>query len=51
MKIINAFIEPIVREAIEKRQNSLATGDGDAKPEDEEGETLLDHLVSLTSDR
>lgn len=48
MKIVNAFIEPIVREAIEKRRNTLASGD--VKLEDEKGETLLDHLVSLTSD-
>ena len=50
MRIVNAFIEPIVREAIEKRRNLLAPGDGDVKMEDEKGETLLDHLVSLTSD-
>ena len=50
MRIVNAFIEPMVREAIEKRRNPLAPGDGDVKLEDEKGETLLDHLVSLTSD-
>ena len=50
MRIVNAFIEPIVRKAIEKRQNPLAPGDGDVKLEDEKEETLLDHLVSLTSD-
>jgi hypothetical protein len=31
-------------------RNTLAPGDGDVKLEDEKGETLLDHLVSLTSD-
>ena len=50
MKIFIAFIEPIVRKAIEKRRNPLAPGDGDVKMEDEKGETLLNHLVSLTSD-
>ena len=50
VRIVNAFIEPIVREAIDKRRNPLAPGDGDVKIEDEKGETLLDHLVSLTSD-
>ena len=50
MRIFNAFIEPIVREALEKRQNTLAPGDGDVKLEEEKGQTLLDHLVGLTSD-
>ncbi|KAH7882561.1 cytochrome P450 [Phlebopus sp. FC_14] len=49
MKVVNAYIEPILQEAIEKRKMALARGEKDGKgPSDED--TLLDHLVRLTTD-
>jgi hypothetical protein len=50
VKTVNAFIKLFIRETIDKQWNTLTPGDGDVKLEDEKGETLLDHLVSLMSD-
>lgn len=56
MKIVNAFLEPIIQEAIRKRKSNVeATGittnkaDVPEDPEVGEDETLLDHLVKYTS--
>ena len=51
MKIVNAYVEPIVKEALEKRKARGEKG-GEEKREDEidEDETLLDHLVEMTTD-
>lgn len=54
MKIIRAFIEPIVQDAVEKQKAMPPISDWEKqgkKPEDiEEDETFLDHLVKLTED-
>ncbi|KDQ49960.1 hypothetical protein JAAARDRAFT_611408 [Jaapia argillacea MUCL 33604] len=49
MEVVNGYIEPILREALEKRKTSEKVIEGD-KYEVGEGETLLDHLVKYTSD-
>ncbi|EIW84467.1 cytochrome P450 monooxygenase pc-3 [Coniophora puteana RWD-64-598 SS2] len=56
MKVVHEFLEPIIAEAIEKqRVDGLDAGEekssGTEKAEVHEGETLLDHLVRLTTDR
>ncbi|KAF9450762.1 cytochrome P450 [Macrolepiota fuliginosa MF-IS2] len=48
MKVVNAFIEPIVADAIAKKDN--ATHQGKEKDPNSEDGTLLDHLVQVTSD-
>lgn len=46
MKVVNAYLEPILKEAIEKQKMLLQ----DKKTEEgEENQTLLDHLVRDTS--
>ncbi|KAF8883907.1 CYP63 cytochrome P450 monooxygenase-like protein [Gymnopilus junonius] len=48
MQVVSAYIEPIVKEALAKKQSDVA-----AQEKGEEGsddETLLDHLVRVTSD-
>ncbi|KAF8843740.1 cytochrome P450 [Paxillus ammoniavirescens] len=49
MKIVNAYIEPILKDAIEKRKMVVMRGE---KPSDElsDDDTLLDHLVQQTTD-
>ena len=47
MKIVNSYIEPIVKEALEKKRNSPIKEKGE-EPSDEE--TLLDSLVRVTDD-
>ena len=53
MAVVDAFIEPILREALRKKEEragaGLGGGDFDDK-ESQEDETLLDHLVKQTSD-
>lgn len=46
MKVVNAFIEPIIADAIKKRES---TADHEKEKNLEDG-TLLDHLVQVTSD-
>ncbi|KAJ8697745.1 Protein kinase alk2, variant 2 [Pleurotus ostreatus] len=52
MKVVKRFIEPILKEAVERKK---AMGDIEknnaADREVKEGETLLDHLVNYTDDR
>nr|BED42918.1 cytochrome P450 monooxygenase [Trametes versicolor] len=48
MQVIDEFLEPILTEAIAKNRNTgVPKG---AEKQDEENETLLDHLVKLTDD-
>ncbi|EIW83567.1 cytochrome P450 monooxygenase pc-3 [Coniophora puteana RWD-64-598 SS2] len=53
MKIVHEFLEPIVAEAIAKRETEGDAGKRGSteKMEVQEGDTLLDHLVRLTTDR
>ncbi|EJD03501.1 CYP63 cytochrome P450 monooxygenase-like protein [Fomitiporia mediterranea MF3/22] len=48
MKIVDAFIEPILQDAVAKRKGPVSSFT--SKKEIEEGETLLDHLINFTSD-
>jgi cytochrome P450 len=52
MQVVNAFIEPILRAAVEKHRASggktLSSPDEDREVKD--GETLLDHLINYTQD-
>ncbi|KAK1231185.1 hypothetical protein PQX77_005711 [Marasmius sp. AFHP31] len=47
MKIVSAFVDPIIAEAVEKKK---ARGKPSSKDEAREDETLLDHLVDTTDD-
>ncbi|KIJ64222.1 hypothetical protein HYDPIDRAFT_40451 [Hydnomerulius pinastri MD-312] len=47
MEIVNTFLEPILKDAIEKHKASEGL---EKKPEETEDETLLDHLIQLTTD-
>ncbi|KAF5393251.1 hypothetical protein D9757_000767 [Collybiopsis confluens] len=49
MKILNAFIQPIVTEAVEKMKNMQGLT-SEEKEDVEDNETLLDHLVKFTKD-
>ncbi|KAJ2916358.1 hypothetical protein MD484_g4071, partial [Candolleomyces efflorescens] len=49
MKIINAYIEPIIKEAIERKQNAPREKNVDSKEAEKEG-CLLDHLLDVTTD-
>ncbi|KZP21731.1 cytochrome P450 [Athelia psychrophila] len=49
MKVVNEFLDPILKEAVDK-QKTLPIGFED-KEAVGEAETLLDHLVKLTTDR
>jgi len=46
MKVVNAFIEPILQEAVEKRKGPVGMKAGEKEIDD--SETLLDHLVNYT---
>ncbi|KAG2143713.1 cytochrome P450, partial [Suillus clintonianus] len=47
MRIVNSFIDPILKEAIAKTQSAHASGE---KNVDNDDTTLLDHLVEMTTD-
>lgn len=47
MQVIDEFLQPILTEAIAKNRDTGAPR-GAAEKQDEEHETLLDHLVKLT---
>ncbi|TFK26990.1 cytochrome P450 monooxygenase pc-1 [Coprinopsis marcescibilis] len=49
MKIVNAYIEPIVKEAILRKQNAPPLDDKE-KEEAVKGQSLIDHLIDLTTD-
>ncbi|KAJ6619477.1 cytochrome P450 monooxygenase pc-3 [Mycena sp. CBHHK59/15] len=52
MKIVSAYIDPVIHEAVEKKKlaTSLHAGVEKADEEVPEGVTLLDELLNLTSD-
>ncbi|KIK67201.1 hypothetical protein GYMLUDRAFT_37268 [Collybiopsis luxurians FD-317 M1] len=51
MKVLNAFIQPIVNDAIAKMKSMQRSVEEKNKVEEiEEDETLLDHLVKITDD-
>ncbi|KAI0637985.1 cytochrome P450 monooxygenase pc-3 [Trametes polyzona] len=50
MAVVDAFIEPILKEALRKKEERLKNNDGLDSKESQEDETLLDHLVKQTSD-
>lgn len=45
MDVINAFIDPILRDAVEKKKTSASRSE---KKDIDEGDTLLDHLINYT---
>ncbi|PCH42820.1 hypothetical protein WOLCODRAFT_17951 [Wolfiporia cocos MD-104 SS10] len=50
MKVVNAYVDPILKEAVVKKEEQTRQGKVDKEsntPEDDE--TLLDHLVKYTS--
>jgi hypothetical protein len=48
MKIVNAYLEPIIKDAVEKKQRApLPSAEKTSELDDDE--TVLDHLVKLTS--
>jgi cytochrome P450 len=47
MQVVNAYIEPIVKDALAKKQTSSSQGKGE---ENLDEETLLGHLVRVTND-
>ncbi|KAF7346208.1 hypothetical protein MSAN_01847700 [Mycena sanguinolenta] len=52
MKIVSTYIDPIIRDAVEKKKlaKALDTSIDDADEKDKEGATLLDELLNVTSD-
>lgn len=55
MKIVRAFLDPIIEEAVEKRRmrklSPMEFHSVEKKDDLDDGETLLDHLVKLTDDQ
>lgn len=53
MKVVSAYIDPIIHDAIEKKKLTTSLRDKLEKADDEvaEGETLLDELLNVTSGR
>lgn len=47
MKIVNSYLDPIIRDTVEKQNRKKALGD--TEKEDEDELTLLDSLVKFTS--
>ncbi|KAI0663216.1 cytochrome P450 monooxygenase pc-3 [Cubamyces menziesii] len=51
MRVVDAFLQPILEEAIAKNRAAKGQGAIEAKEgEEDEDETLLDHLVKITDD-
>ena len=50
MKAVNAYIEPILKDALEKAKMAAPHGEK-STPESSDEDTLLDHLVRLTTGR
>jgi len=49
MRVIHAFVDPLVNRAIERMQAQETEADKNAKSDHvQEGETLLDHLVKIS---
>ena len=49
MEVVNAFIEPILQEALRKKEERAKAGIDLDDKESQDDETLLDHLVKQTS--
>ena len=47
MKVVNAYLAPIIQDAIRKREGGMAKAE-EVKDGEDEG-TMIDHLVGLTS--
>jgi hypothetical protein len=47
MKVVNAYLDPIIKDALEKKKWTASEKQGVTEVRDDE--TLLDHLVNLTS--
>ncbi|KAI0353453.1 cytochrome P450 monooxygenase pc-3 [Trametes cingulata] len=50
MAVVDAFIEPILKEALRKKEERLRNQKSIDEKESQDDETLLDHLVKQTSD-
>ncbi|OSX56951.1 hypothetical protein POSPLADRAFT_1067971 [Postia placenta MAD-698-R-SB12] len=53
MRIIDEYLDPILKDALRRKEDMANIGAGihdDKESSDTDGETLLDHLVRLTSD-
>ncbi|KAI0824721.1 cytochrome P450 monooxygenase pc-3 [Trametes gibbosa] len=50
MAVVDGFIEPILKEALRKKEERLQHDDALDDKESQEDDTLLDHLVKQTSD-
>ncbi|KAI0353450.1 cytochrome P450 monooxygenase pc-3 [Trametes cingulata] len=50
MRVIDAFLQPILDEAIAKNRGKVGDVQGDKEDIGDEDETLLDHLVKITDD-
>lgn len=50
MKIVNAYIEPIIKEAVVRRQNTPAKEKKQSEDDSENSQTLLDSLLDSTTD-
>ncbi|KAK6974910.1 cytochrome P450 [Favolaschia claudopus] len=61
MRVVRGFLDPILKEAVEKNRGKVGSGEGGVKGKEKdvnavedrqvlEGETLLDHLVNYTDD-
>jgi hypothetical protein len=52
MEVVNRYLDPVIRDAVgryKEKKAAAAVGEGREKGEEEGEETLLDHLVTLTS--
>ncbi|KAJ6513517.1 cytochrome P450 monooxygenase pc-1 [Mycena vulgaris] len=50
MKVVSAFLDPIIHAAVEKKEMAGRAGAKEGGEKEEEGETLLDELLNSTSD-
>lgn len=50
MRVVNAFLDPILKEALRRKDEMKGYKATDKIHDDTDGETLLDHLVKFTSD-
>jgi hypothetical protein len=48
MQVVNAFLDPIIRDAIEKHKTAVLNGEKLSTDAVGEDDTLLDHLVRST---
>ena len=49
MEVVNRYLDPVIRDAVGRYKEKKAAGGRREKGEEEGEETLLDHLVTLTS--